>query len=1075
MIGNAAGVAWAELDPYLERYERAFVSSGSAQISDYLPDPSSRLYPVVLKELIRADIEFHWGSGKPRELEDYLMEFPSLRDDAKSLSDIAFEEYRVRLRMGHAISPDQYRDRLGIDLSDWPELLPSNASGSSRNQAEGGRLSSQIMDEAEWASSIYLARSPRETTQPSDQHDEEIYAGEAISTHYTLLRELHKESPQEARAFARATIELTYGGHRFPGFRMVDELGRGAFGRAYLARQLDLSNRAVVLKVSANLIDESRLLSHLQHSYICPIYSTHRSGPLQAICMPFVGGTTFDTVVTHLRKRNELPTSGRWLADLLREQFRLKQTKDECEIALKAFDNITYIEAILQIISQVVEGLVHAHERGIVHRDLKPANLLLGDDGRPLILDFSLSANTRVKSLATAALVGGTLPYMAPEALKGFRDRKESIDARSDIYAIGLILYKLLSGRHPYPITSGQVDTVISDAIRNRLQAPPDIIRLNPWVTPDLASIINKCLQPELANRYESARHLLEDLERHRTHLPLKYAPNRSIRERMQKWARRHPRLTSTSAVSSLAGVIVLGMGLAYAYRGQQLEKFRSEERYQAFEDDYKRSRFLLNSPSIDQLELQEGVKLAELALNRFRVLDASSTTDLPTVGLVASERQAELASQFSELLLFLAGAKGVEARQSPNTTNRLKHLEDAFRLNRLASEWNNSEASKPPIDLQRLSLEQLDKGRDPKSIEPISIAKPAGSSSPRVLYLEAYSLMLSGEYRKAVGLLRQACRLDPQDAFSHYALGSCQLALGDAREAQANLDTSIALWPRFYRSFYLRAGAFMEMKQYARAIEDFDESISLRPSFVPSYVDRALAKAALKDFSGAIADLDHAIKSGSSPTRIHFMRSRVRQQSGDLAGARLDLTTGMQLEPKDERDWIARGLARLGNDPHAALADFEEALKLNPTSIEAFQDKAHVLSERLNRPQEALLALNTSIELRPDYAIARAGRGVLLARLGKRSDAIADAQAALLLDDSPSIRYQVAGIYAQTSRTQPSDRDDAIRLLAQALKADFGFQIIDADPDLAPIRSDSNYIRMLEAARALQASSVKK
>ena len=106
-------------------------------------------------------------------------------------------------------------------------------------------------------------------------------------------------------------------GGEFLGFRLEEELGRGAFGRVYLARQADLGGRPVALKVACDILGESKTLAQLQHTNIVPIYSFHRVGSLQAVCMPFFGRTTLAQVVEHLSGRPSLPSSGRELKSTL--------------------------------------------------------------------------------------------------------------------------------------------------------------------------------------------------------------------------------------------------------------------------------------------------------------------------------------------------------------------------------------------------------------------------------------------------------------------------------------------------------------------------------------------------------------------------------------------------------------------------------------------------------------------------------------------------------------------------------------------------------------------------------------
>lgn len=160
---------------------------------------------------------------------------------------------------------------------------------------------------------------------------------------------------------------------------------------------------------------------------------------------------------------------------------------------------------------QLAEGLTAAHSQGVVHRDLKPANLRLTPDGRLKILDFGLAqlvqtgtGLTRTVSLTSSQQITGTLPYMAPEQLRG-----EATDARSDIWATGAVLYELSTGRRPFPETHGPV---LIDSILNRSPNPPS--KVNAAVAPGLESIILKALEKEPDKRYQTSRELAVDLER---------------------------------------------------------------------------------------------------------------------------------------------------------------------------------------------------------------------------------------------------------------------------------------------------------------------------------------------------------------------------------------------------------------------------------------------------------------------------------------------------------------------------------------------------------------------------------
>lgn len=160
---------------------------------------------------------------------------------------------------------------------------------------------------------------------------------------------------------------------------------------------------------------------------------------------------------------------------------------------------------------QLAEGLAAAHEQGVVHRDLKPGNLMITPDGRVKILDFGLakllhpelpSDMTRSITVETGS-VSGTVPYMAPEQLRGFET-----DARSDIYASGAVLYEMATGQRAFP---EEQSALLIDAILNQTPAPPST--RNPCVTPALESVILKALEKEPSRRYQSAREFHGALE----------------------------------------------------------------------------------------------------------------------------------------------------------------------------------------------------------------------------------------------------------------------------------------------------------------------------------------------------------------------------------------------------------------------------------------------------------------------------------------------------------------------------------------------------------------------------------
>jgi serine/threonine protein kinase/tetratricopeptide (TPR) repeat protein len=1003
MAAALSAPSWEEIDPFIEAFEQAYATAGRADLAAFLPDTGHPHYLAVLRELVRADIEYTWSRGAPRRAEDYLADFPALRADPAGLGAVAFEEYRQRQCAGDDPSPAEYRQRFGVETADWPLSRPMAAGAATRLNGcavMGGTADAQLGD-ADVAD--YLARAVAAFPEP---------------------------------------------GGEFGGFQLVKEIGRGALGRVYLARQGDLAGRPVALKLSADLVDESHWLARLQHTNIVPIYSVHRVGPLQALCMPYLGSVTLADVLAALRARS---SGGAEPA---------RAAPPGC--CLLARRGAAYVREVLRVVARLADGLAYAHERGILHQDLKPANVLLTDEDTPMLLDFNLAQDTRRRGSLPAAHVGGTLAYMAPEQLQAFADGRPAPDPRGDIYALGLVLYELLTLRLPFPVPQGPAGERVARMIADRRPGPPDVRRGNADVTPAVAAIVRRCLEADPARRYQSARQLAEDIERHLADLPLRHAPEPSLRERGRKWLRRNPRLAAGCVVAVAVALLAVLSGL-YAANSRRLATAEAADRQRQFGADLRLARFCLGGPAPGADELAEGTAAARRALARYAVLDDAGWDARPAFTAVPVDKRGRLRTDFRELLLLLGRASRLQA-----TADREARLAEAGRLNEQAEACGSGEEALRAVLLQRALLRR-ETGRVDEAHDLLGRAEAVPLCTARDYHLAAVEQMACGDRRAARELLRQARRLDPQDAYVCYALGLCHAQLGDYHRAASALDASLALWPDFFATHYQRARAHNELGEHAEAIEEFGAAIRLRPAFLDAYVDRALARMALGEYNAAEADLTHALEGGTTATRVYFIRANVRRRAGDIPGADADRAEGLRREPCDEVSWVARGLARMGADPNGALADFDRALGLNPYYLPALEDRAAVLAERLGRTEDAVEALSRAIRLAPERGQPLAGRGVLLARLGRRDEAVRDAREAERLDPQPEVLYQAAGVYALTSEKNPADRREAFRLLAAALRQGHGFDLLEIDPDLRPIRGQPEYRRLHDAARTLR------
>ena len=271
-------------------------------------------------------------------------------------------------------------------------------------------------------------------------------------------------------------------GHILGHYRIVEHIGAGGMGVVYRAHDEQL-DRDVALKVLptgtlANEVARQRFrrealaLAKLNHQNVAAVYEFGSEGGVDFLVMELIRGMTLDIKLT-----------GGALSEL----------------------------EVVRLGTQIAEGLEAAHEQRIVHRDLKPGNLRITSVGKLKILDFGLAQlmeSENQVALTTKLTVSqgviGTLPYMAPEQLRG-----ETTDARSDIWAVGVVLYEMATGRKPF---DQKIPTALADDIIHKPPLPPRQVR--PELSVQLEPIILKCLEKAQARRYQSAQELRSDLER---------------------------------------------------------------------------------------------------------------------------------------------------------------------------------------------------------------------------------------------------------------------------------------------------------------------------------------------------------------------------------------------------------------------------------------------------------------------------------------------------------------------------------------------------------------------------------
>jgi serine/threonine protein kinase/tetratricopeptide (TPR) repeat protein len=684
-------------------------------------------------------------------------------------------------------------------------------------------------------------------------------------------------------------------------YRVLEKIGSGGMGLVYRAHDETL-DRDVALKVlpTGMLSDEharrrfrreALSLAKLNHPHIGGVYEFGSEGGVDFLVMELVSGVTLDARL-----------AGGPMEDA----------------------------EVLRYGAQLADGLEAAHQQGILHRDLKPSNLRINKEGRLKILDFGLAEWTQPEGdsdpTATNTKVSGTVAYMSPEQLRG-----KNADVRSDIYAVGAVLYEMATGKHPYAESSGPQ---LIAQILDRPPSPPT--SRNRKISPVLEAIILKAMDRDPDLRYQSAREMRIDLER------LSSGSTSIATRRRPVW----PWVLAAGA--ALAAVLLVWNPADIRGRilGGRTGSFSSHGRRAVAVVGFrnlsgKPEQAWLSTALAEMLstELGGGGKLRSVPgenIARMK-LDLS----LPDAESYAPDTLARIRKHSGTDLVVL----GSYMAMGNDAGNRIRidfHLQDAATGETLASV---SETGTEPelLDLVARTGSRLRSTLGVQTTAGETAGAHASSSLPSTneaarLYAEGLSKLRLFEAREARSLLERAANLDPKFALSHAAVSEALTNLGyDAlarEEAQKAFDLSASLSrdERLMIEGRLREAT----REWPKAVETYRTLWRFFPDNLEYGLRLAAAQTAAgqpKDALATVEEMRRATNTANGDPRIDLAEAKAYDKLGSFkqslgaaqTAGKIGEANGARLVVAQAR--IAEGWAweRLGERGKAAVA-FAEA-----------------------------------------------------------------------------------------------------------------------------------------------------
>ncbi len=649
-------------------------------------------------------------------------------------------------------------------------------------------------------------------------------------------------------------------------YEVLALLGIGGMGAVYKTQDREL-DRVVALKVirpelavstdiTQRFKQEIILARDITHRNIVRMYDLGQSEGAKFVTMEFVEGETLSQV---LKRRGKLP-----------------------------------VKEAVDIMRQVCDGLAAAHRNHIVHRDLKPSNIMCDPEGRIIIMDFGLARDVAAHRLTQTGVVLGTVDYMSPEQARG-----ETVDARSDLFAVGLILYELLTGERPY-----SADSAVATLVKRSEQRakPPSIV--DPTVPQAVDNIVMRCLEVDPSKRYQSATEMLADLEawQRGAHISVRTI-SRSLLARIRWW---HAAVAALAVIVVLAALIVPRLGLKPEAQHPAISVLVADFTNRTGEPVFN-----------DTLEPMINVALEGAsfinAFNRGTARNLARQLQTPSDRL--DERPARLVAVSQGVSTVITGEIGLRGGKYSISARAL----DAASGSVLAEAAVSTDSRDEVLRLVPKLVAPIRKALGDATPESVQVESAGAFTAASLETVQYYSAGMeqqsAGKMDEALKSFSNAVRLDPNFARAYSGMAAAYRNLDRREDAEKHMKMALAHLDRLTERerYRIRGSYYIIAENWQKCVEEYSGIVNRYPADNIGHNNLALCASHLRHLDKAVEEARKAVQNQPKAAAWRVNLSLFSCYAGDFQGCEREARELQKLNPDFEYGHLALAFAQLG------------------------------------------------------------------------------------------------------------------------------------------------------------------